>query len=163
MGIPVSVGSRSAPMGPHYDAHFFSSSECWLEFRPEFHFGAELPSAIAIVARAHAVEHALRSEKVNRPVSASIDRKVREDFSHNTRKLEAMPRARRGKNNLRRFRMLSEDEVLVWTAGIDAKAGAVDLACRRGDIALEERRDPPLMIGNIRSRRICRFEISPLR
>jgi hypothetical protein len=103
----------------------------------------------------------LRSEKVNRPVSASIDRKVREDFSHNTRKLEAMPRARRGKNNLRRFRMLSEDEVLVWTAGIDAKAGAVDLACRRGDIALEERTQTRLlMIGNIRPRRICRLEIS---
>ena len=47
------------------------------------------------------------------------------------------------------------------TAGIDAKAGAVDLACRRGNIALEERTQTRLlMVGNIRSRRIWQIEIS---
>src|SRR4029077_5291043 len=41
MGIPVSVGSRSAPMGPHYNAHFRRLIRVLNQTKKGSHFGAK--------------------------------------------------------------------------------------------------------------------------
>ena len=100
-------------------------------------------------------QHPIRLEEPDRPAGAPICREVSEDFANDTGELEAVARAWRRQDNLRRLRVQPENEVLVGAACVDAETRAVNLTRGSRDIALQDRTQARLLVvGDFRPRLI---------
>src|SRR4029077_7305380 len=110
-------------------------------------------------------QHPIRLEEPDRPAGAPICREVSEDFANDTGELEAVARAWRCQDNLRRLRV-QENKVLVGAACVDAETRAANLTRGSRDIALQDRTQARLLVvGDFRPRLIrgCKITAAQIR
>ena len=111
-------------------------------------------------------QHPIRLEEPDRPAGAPICREVSEDFANDTGELEAVARAWRRQDKLRRLRVQPENEVLVGAACVDAETRATNLTRGSRDIALQDRTQARLLVvGDLRPRLIrgCKIPAAQMR